>query len=277
MQRFAELVHERQEPGTFSNGSPRGRDGVHTPSPSPPPSGRTWSGSLRAHSRSPTPSAREPYDPWLQDDPWSQARRSTEWVQRNSDGNAGWYSENGWFYNHHNQEWTPPPPEPSPLQHFEERHRGPKMFGSQHFESEVRLEPSGYVAPAWPSADQPREGRSRSPTHSPSPSPEYDSWGVWKGDDPTGSQGPTPPPRRRGNTDPIPKDDNVGSSVGLSRRLEAETGTDIDTDWSAHWRQTAAGHWYPKRQPGEPRRGKPRESRVPNSREEPREPGGSGW
>jgi hypothetical protein len=108
---------------------------------------------------------------------------------------------------------------------------------------------------------------------------------MWTGDDPTSSQGPAqrrPQPQqqqhqrapRRGNTDPIPRRDHV--------KTEPDTDTDIAQEQDPYpgYRQTANGQWFPKRKPGDRRRGKPREPRepqVPNSREEPREPGGSGW
>ena len=189
-------------------------------------------------------------------------RAAAEW-----DDNADWHgihSENGWYYSHHNQQWTPPPPSPPAIPHFNEPPRGPEMYGSQRFEAEARMETSG---PAWPAADPPREGRSRSPTHSPSPSPNDETWGAWTGDAPAaGSHEPSPPQqqRRRGNFDQIPRDDPV----------EADTGGNWDPKY---WRQTPAGNWYPRRQPNEPRRGRPRAPRDYNNREEPRDPGGSGW
>jgi hypothetical protein len=236
----------------------------------------------RTPSRSPTPSAgdlsdqwfRESRgdDPWLNDDPWTRGRRAAADWNYNADWH-GIHSENGWYYSHHNKQWTPPPPSPATpatIPHFTEPPRGPEMYGSRRFEAETRMETSG---PAWPAADPPREGRSRSPTHSPPPSPTDETWGAWTGDAPAaGSNDPAPPQqqRRRGNFDQIPRNDDP---------VDANTGGNWDPKL---WRQSPAGNWYPRRQPNEQRRGRPsnlakRALRDQNNREEPRESSGSGW
>ena len=120
------------------------------------------------------------------------------------------------------------------------------------------------LEPSWEDANQPRESRSRSPTHSPSPSPDDETWGTWTGDEATSSQGPA---QQQPQQQRAPMRDHV--------KAEPDTDNDIaqEHDPCPGWRQTAGGHWYPRRKPGEKRRGKPR---VPKE-EEPREPGGSGW